>query len=333
MMNQDVLWKNILDELFPDFLAFFFPEIYRDIDISAGYQFLDKELTKIIKDSSLGSRIVDKLVKVYLQDGSEKWLLIHLEIQGYPEENFPERMFIYNYRIFDRYHKEVISLAVLTDTDEKYRPAEYRVSRWRFNLIFQFPVIKLIDYRKKWNALRKSKSPFAYVVMAYLKTQETEGDDRERYGWKKRFLKELYLQGMNRETISALYNFIDWMMNLPEELEDKIYQEIVKTEEEHQMAVLSTAERIGRQKGIREGRQEGRQEGLQEGLREGLQQGLHKAIADILEIKFGEAGVELAKKIVSITSIELLENLRLSLKKALSVTEAGNLISNALNEN
>lgn len=320
-MNQDVLWKNILDELFPDFLAFFFPEIYHDIDISAGYQFLDKELTKIIKDSSLGSRIVDKLVKVYLQDGSEKWLLIHLEIQGYPEENFPERMFIYNYRIFDRYHKEVISLAVLTDMDEKYRPAEYRVSRWKFNLIFQFPVIKLIDYRKKWNALRKSKSPFAYVVMAYLKTQETEGDDRERYGWKKRFLKELYLQGMNRETISALYNFIDWMMNLPEELEDKIYQEIVKTEEERQMAVLSTAERIGRQKGIKEG------------LQEGLQQGLHKAIADILEIKFGEAGVELARKIVSITSVELLERLRLSLKKALSVTEAENLISDALNEN
>ncbi len=320
-MNQDVLWKNILDELFPDFLAFFFPEIYRDIDISAGYQFLDKELTKIIKDSSLGSRIVDKLVKVYLLDGSEKWLLIHLEIQGYPEENFPERMFIYNYRIFDRYHKEVISLAVLTDMDEKYRPAEYRVSRWKFNLIFQFPVIKLIDYRKKWNALRKSKSPFAYVVMAYLKTQETEGDDRERYGWKKRFLKELYLQGMNRETISALYNFIDWMMNLPEELEDKIYQEIVKTEEERQMAVLSTAERIGRQKGIKEG------------LQEGLQQGLHKAIADILEIKFGEAGVELARKIVSITSVELLERLRLSLKKALSVTEAENLISDALNEN
>lgn len=320
-MNQDVLWKNILDELFPDFLAFFFPEIYHDIDISAGYQFLDKELTKIIKDSSLGSRIVDKLVKVYLLDGSEKWLLIHLEIQGYPEENFPERMFIYNYRIFDRYHKEVISLAVLTDMDEKYRPAEYRVSRWKFNLIFQFPVIKLIDYRKKWNALRKSKSPFAYVVMAYLKTQETEGDDRERYGWKKRFLKELYLQGMNRETISALYNFIDWMMNLPEELEDKIYQEIVKTEEERQMAVLSTAERIGRQKGIKEG------------LQEGLQQGLHKAIADILEIKFGEAGVELARKIVSITSVELLERLRLSLKKALSVTEAENLISDALNEN
>lgn len=106
-MKQDVLWKNILDELFPDFLAFFFPEIYRDIDLSAGYQFLDKELTKIIKNSAVGGRIVDKLVKVYLHDGSEKWLLIHLEIQGYPEENFPERMFIYNYRIFDRYHKEV----------------------------------------------------------------------------------------------------------------------------------------------------------------------------------------------------------------------------------
>lgn len=64
-------------------------------------------------------------------------------------------------------------------------------------------------------------------------------------------------------------------------------------------------------------------------MKEGLQQGLYKAIADILEIKFGEAGIELAKKIVSISELEILEELRLSLKKTVSIAEAEKLISDA----
>ena len=106
---EDEAWKEIIEKLFPDFLAFFFPQIYKDINFSRGFEFLDKELQKILKRSEVGKKIVDKLVKVYLNDGSEKWLLIHIEVQGYQEKNFSERIYIYNYRIFDRYRKEVIS--------------------------------------------------------------------------------------------------------------------------------------------------------------------------------------------------------------------------------
>jgi len=102
-----------------------------------------------LKGSKVGRRIVDKLVKVFLADGSEKWLLIHIEVQGYQEQNFSERIYIYNYRIFDRYKKEVISLALLTDTNKNYRPTIFRISRWGFELLFQFPMIKLIDYQEK----------------------------------------------------------------------------------------------------------------------------------------------------------------------------------------
>ncbi|RIK77611.1 hypothetical protein DCC62_09285 [candidate division KSB1 bacterium] len=102
-MEQDSPWKEALEDLFEDFLAFFFPQIHRDIDFTKGYEFLDSELQQIITGSATGKRIVDKLVKVYLVDGSEKWLLIHIEIQGYEQTEFPERMFVYNYRIFDKF--------------------------------------------------------------------------------------------------------------------------------------------------------------------------------------------------------------------------------------
>jgi hypothetical protein len=51
-----------------------FPQIYRDIDFKSGYQFLDKELEKILKESLTCKRRADKLVKVYLKNGEEKYI-------------------------------------------------------------------------------------------------------------------------------------------------------------------------------------------------------------------------------------------------------------------
>jgi len=53
-MEHDSPWKAVVEDLFEEFLLFFFPDIHQDIDFSRGYQFLDKELQKIIKSSKTG---------------------------------------------------------------------------------------------------------------------------------------------------------------------------------------------------------------------------------------------------------------------------------------
>jgi hypothetical protein len=65
----DSPWKEILESYFPQFMAFFFPEAYRQIDWSRGFEFLDGELQQISRESETGKKITDKLVKVYLQNG------------------------------------------------------------------------------------------------------------------------------------------------------------------------------------------------------------------------------------------------------------------------
>ena len=45
--DYDSPWKNILDLLFEEFMAFFFPAAHAQIDWLAGYEFLDKELQKL----------------------------------------------------------------------------------------------------------------------------------------------------------------------------------------------------------------------------------------------------------------------------------------------
>ena len=86
---------------------------------------LDKELQPIVRRAKHGRRYVDKLVKVYLKDGRERWILIHVEVQGRKERDFPARIHVYNHRIFDRYGREVISLAILADDDPDWRQNRY----------------------------------------------------------------------------------------------------------------------------------------------------------------------------------------------------------------
>jgi len=131
--------------------------------------------------------VVNKLVKVFLRDGREKWLLIHIEIQGYRERDFPARVYHCNYRIYDRFKEKVISVALLTDDDPAFRENVYQLSQWGFELYFKFPLVKLLDYRDKWDELERDPNPFAIATMAFFKTVETKGNNQKRYQWKKHY--------------------------------------------------------------------------------------------------------------------------------------------------
>ena len=66
--QYDSPWKEALDIYFPEFMEFFFPNAYQEIDWNKGYETLDKELQKVVQDANLGKRLADKLVKVWLKN-------------------------------------------------------------------------------------------------------------------------------------------------------------------------------------------------------------------------------------------------------------------------
>jgi len=151
--DYDSPWKEAIEVFFPDFMNFFFPVIHTAIDWSKGYQFLDKELQRVVRDAASGRRYVDKLVQVFLKGNRKAWLLIHIEVQGYYDTVFPQRMYIYHYRLFDRYRVRVVSLAVLSDDEPNYRPCEYHTEDWGCELTFRFPIVKVLDWGQDWSAL------------------------------------------------------------------------------------------------------------------------------------------------------------------------------------
>lgn len=263
--NYDDPWKEALERYFKAFVAFFFAEAHHDIDWSRGYEFLDKEFQQIVREAETGKRFVDKLVKVWLVGGEEAWLLLHIEIQSQTDTAFAKRMFTYHYRIFDRYDREVVSLAVLGDEQPNWRPQEYGYGRWGCEMHLRFPIVKLLEY--EWEPLEASDNPFAVVVMAHRKTQETSRNATERLQWKLRLIKGLYERGFTRQDIVELFRLLDWMMQLPEPLELTFRDELRQFQEEKQMPYVTSIERIARQEGIQEGRQEGRLEERQDIVR------------------------------------------------------------------
>ncbi len=169
----DSPWKEALAHYLPDALALFFPAVAAQIDWSRGYTLLDKELQQVTRDADLGRRLADTLVQVWRRDGREAWVLIHIEVQGQPERDFARRMYVYNYRIYDRYERPIMSIAILADEQADWRPDRFTQELWGCTIEMRYPVVKLLDWREREAELAASANPFAVVVQAHLAAQAT----------------------------------------------------------------------------------------------------------------------------------------------------------------
>jgi hypothetical protein len=307
--DYDSPWKDMLEHYFSEFIGFFFPEAGQGIDWSKPYEFLDKELQQVVRDAALGRRLVDKLVKVWRTNGEEAWVLVHVEVQGQEEKDFEKRMYVYNYRLFDRYDRKVATLVVLADDRAGWRPACFEYELFGCEVRMKFPHVKLLDYEKQYRQLEKNRNPFAIVVMAYLKARETARKPEIRLRWKVRLFKMLYEKGYSGEDILELIRFLDWIMVLPQNLEQRFDETIHEYEEGKTMRYVTSFERNATARGL----QQGLQEGLQEGLHQGFLLRSREDIIEILEARFAHVPPSMAATISAIEELAVLNKL---LKKA-----------------
>lgn len=298
----DSPWKNTLEWYFEDFMAFFFPDAHVDIDWKKPVEFLDKELQQVVSDAELGRRYADKLVKVWKKNGDEQWVLAHVEVQGEPEAHFERRMYTYNYRIFDKYNRPVASLAVLTDDRTTWRPEHFGYELWGCIINFAFPVCKLIDYRADLEKLEANINPFATVVMAHLKTLETQGDPRARYDAKFTLIRHLYERGYRRDDVVRLFGFIDWIMKLPKELELDFWVELRKYEGRRRMEYITSVQRIGMEMG------------MEKGMHKGLREGAFLVLVRLLGHRFGPLPDDVTQRLhlLSVEEVETLVDVALT---------------------
>ncbi len=249
----DSPWKEMLEGYFPHFMVFFFPHAHAEIDWSRGYESLDHELQQVVRDAALGRRLADKLMRVWRLEGVDQMVLIHIEIQAEPDPDFAKRMYVYNYRLFDRYDRPVVSVAILGDDSSRWRPQHYEQALWGSRVRMTFPVIKLRDYSAKWAELERDTNPFALVVMAHVQTRATRHDPERRLQGKMRLVRLLYSRGYDRDDILELFRFIDWVMTLPTGLEVRFRDALIQFEAEVSMPYITSIQRLGIEQGIEQG--------------------------------------------------------------------------------
>lgn len=233
--DYDTPWKNAPNRYFPEFIAFYFPLVHAGIDWRQRHEFLDQELAQVTRDAQLGRRLVDKLVRVVGHAGAPQWVLVHVDVQGGRDSGFAERIFTYNYRLYDRYRRPVASLAVLADAGARWKPDWFGCQLFGCDVRIRFPVVKLNNCRDRLAALLDDPNPFALVTAAH------------------RLTKLLYQRDWDRQRVIDLFNIIDWMMRLPAALEAKLWQDIEQLERERAMPYVTSVERIGLERGRQEG--------------------------------------------------------------------------------
>jgi hypothetical protein len=130
-------------------------------------------------------------------------------------------------------------------------------------------------------------------VVYHLKAQETRGKGEERQRWKWYLTRRLYERGYAREDILHLFRFIDWVMRLPEELEEGFWQNVQQYEEKQRMRYVTSVERIG----------------MKKGMEQGLLKATREAVVDVLEERFGGTPPTVVEAIQGMEDPSLLKSL------------------------
>ncbi|CAM2010568.1 hypothetical protein [Acanthopleuribacter pedis] len=311
----DQPWKNLTELFFQEFTEFFWPAAYQNIDWNASATPLSTELPPQASGDKVGTRIADKLFRVQLKDGEQCLILVHLEFQNQFDTTFPKRMAVYNFRLFLKYDCEVVSMAILGDSRPSWRPNSFIRKRWDFKNRVDFPIVKLADFRTIHAAKLKEKNLFATAVDAHLEAMKTCKNSNVLVETKLALIRRLADRNYDSRRLIALFRFIDTMMDLPRDLDQRFRDRLRKetggrhmnaeewfySETAIQKTLRLLAGREGFAKGLSEGRQagiqEGRQAGIQEGRELGQREGFQQALIQLLTEKYRELPSHITQRI------------------------------------
>lgn len=254
----DPIWKSLIEDLFPDFLRFFFSDADMLFDMRR-FEFLDKELEKLYpdKETDRNVRFVDKLVKVQWKSGGEQWILVHIEVQGYADKQFAHRMFQYFYRILDRYRRPVTAIVIFTGV-QGFPPERYEIELLGTRLEYQYNTYRVIDQEDE--TLKSINNPFALVMLAaktaLLSGKATDEELMNRHEW---IFRALAGKKLSQRKIIAIYAFLQNCIRFADSetyatFEKKIGQITDKRK------IMGVKEYL-----IQQGREEGYEKGVEEG--------------------------------------------------------------------
>ncbi|WP_322995275.1 DUF4351 domain-containing protein [Castellaniella sp.] len=294
-------------------------DLYGIIDWQVPVVFLDKELQAIDIPGKKHRRIVDNLAQVRLCDGSDAWLLIHVEIERHLKgvqavKIFSWRMYEYRFRIQSRIMiqrqldqlPQIYSLGVLLESQGTGKELIHTDEYLGQGVRFRFPVVELESWRSRWDELETlaSSNPFAVLIMAQLRANQYP-NKRTRLGPKLQLVRQLRQYGYPPHIAVQVYRLVEWVVTLEKDQEPEFVRAVQALSKENEMSYVTLIERAGHDKGFAEGQIEGKIEGQIEGKIQGSVEGQAKLLLRQIQRRFGPATDDVAQRIQAATAAQL----------------------------
>jgi hypothetical protein len=287
-IDHDRLFKELLQTFFKEFMELFFPQVCFAIDFSH-MTFLSEELFTDVAGGATGR--VDVLIETRLMgedddngddfDETDKALIVvHLEPQSYYQSNFSERMFLYFSKLYEKYRRRILPIAIFSHDRDVQEPDCMTLS---------FPFLKVMTFHYftvqlsmcNWRTFLDKDNPVAAALLSSMGYNKSE-----RVMVKLEFLRIMTKMQLDPARMKMLTVFFETYLQLTAaesiQLQENI-ERLYPQEEEKLMEWMTSWEKEGMIKGKEEGLQEGLLKGKQEGKREGIQESKQEIALKMLE--------------------------------------------------
>lgn len=282
-LRPDTLWKGLLDFFLIEFIQFFFPERVADKRITRVMP-LDKEFTQLIPKAYQKTRYADKLVKVIFDQEETRPVHFHIEIQGYRDQTFSKRMYVYDYRIYDRYGEEVENLAIFDRPSALPKKVTFSRNTMRNKREMAY------YYYKVWESdtafLAHHPNPIAQALLAVKEGIAVyQQSDEEILAYKIRMVMLFLSKGYTEQEDQNLFIFVTSYVKFSDPVMEIVFRdklsEIIPKKKIMSLVELfkakqKEAEEYAMKRGWEKGIQKGVEQGLQQGMQQGLQEGMEK---------------------------------------------------------
>lgn len=266
-MDHDRLFKELLQTFFKEFVELFFPEAAEAIDFDH-VTFLSEEVFTDLRGGKKGR--VDLLVETRLK-GEDALILVHLEPQSYHEKDFSERMFLYASRLYEKYRRRIIPIAIFSHKRKNKEPDTFS---WEFSFldVLQFRYFSLQLQHQDWRKFVRIDNPVAAALLSSMGYNKSE-----RIKVYLEFIRMMAHMKLNPAKMELLAVFFEAYLKLNHKEEIILQSEIKRLypkEEERMMEMITSWEQKGRKEGKLEGKLEGKKETAEEIAAKMLKKGL-----------------------------------------------------------
>ena len=270
-IDHDRLFKELIQTFFQNFIEGFFPKESCFINFSS-VKFLEQDVfTDILRGDK---RRIDILAEVKIK-GQDQLILIHIEPQSSYQKEFHERMFIYCSRLYEKYRKPILPIAVFSYNDKRDVPEQFTIEVPTLQVVnFQYFQLHLI--KKNWRTFIGNENPVAAALLSKMGYTK-----KERVQVKLEFLRMLSCMELNPAKMALLYGFFETYLKLNEKEEKQMRDEITKLPEEEVKSVLRLPNSYF-ERGIQKGKTEGKEEEKRKIAEKLLAKGM--LIDDIMEV-------------------------------------------------